>query len=69
MTTYSIDTPDTGRVNYTDKKRLWWLLSLANPLIPLVGIVGQYFSGEESWLIVPLALMFVVGPLLDWVFG
>jgi len=69
MTTYSIDTPDTGRVNYTDKKRLWWLLSLANPLIPLVGIVGQYISGEESWLIVPLALMFVVGPLLDWVFG
>ena len=67
--TYIIDTPDGSSVNYTDKKRIWWLLSLVNPLIPLAGLVGQHFSGSENWLFVPLALMFVMGPVLDWVFG
>ena len=69
MHTYIIDSPDGSSVNYTDKKRIWWLLSLVNPLIPLAGLVGQYFSGSENWLFVPLALMFVMGPVLDWVFG
>ena len=69
MTTYSIDTPDKGRVTYTDKKRGWWLLSLANPMIPLVGIVGHWLTGSQLWLLVPLAMMFIMGPALDWLFG
>ena len=69
MTTYSIDTPDTGRVTYTDKKRGWWLLSLANPMIPLVGIVGHWLTSSQLWLLVPLAMMFIMGPALDWLFG
>ena len=69
MHTDTIDTPDGSSVNYTDKKRIWWLLSLVNPLIPLAGLVGQHFSGSGNWLFVPLALMFVMGPLLDWIFG
>ncbi|MFB3106631.1 MAG: hypothetical protein ACE1ZA_17140, partial [Pseudomonadales bacterium] len=62
--TYTIETPDNVQVAYTDRKRWWWLLSLANPLVPLVGIGGQLISGNELWLVVPLLLMFVMGPLL-----
>jgi alkane 1-monooxygenase len=69
MQPYSIDTADRGRIIYTDKKRIWWLLSLVNPLIPLVGLAGQHYSGSELWLFVPLAFMFVLGPVFDWVFG
>ena len=69
MRSYAIDTPDNGLVTYTDNKRWLWLLSLVNPLIPFVGIAGQVITGNELWLLVPLFLMFGMGPLLDWIFG
>ncbi len=69
MRSYAIDTQDDGLVTYTDNKRWLWLLSLVNPLIPFVGIAGQVITGNELWLLVPLILMFGMGPLLDWTFG
>ncbi len=69
MRTYAIDTPANGTVTYRDKKRLFWLLSLMNPLIPFVGIAGQIVTGNAIWLLAPLGLMFGMGPLLDWLFG
>ncbi|HIG42307.1 MAG: alkane 1-monooxygenase [bacterium] len=69
MQTYAIETSDNGLVTYQDKKRWFWLLSLVNPLIPFVGIAGQWTTGSELWLLVPLGLMFALGPLFDWVFG
>ena len=38
-----------GLVTYQDRKRWFWLLSLVNPLIPLVGIAGQWITGNEFW--------------------
>jgi len=67
--TYTIDMQDQGVVTYKDNKHWLWMLSLVNPLIPFVGIVGQVATGNELWLVVPLILMFGMGPLLDWVFG
>ncbi len=69
MQTYAIETPDQGTVTYQDKKRRFWLLSLLNPLIPFVGISGQYVTGNELWLLVPLGLMFILSPILDSWFG
>lgn len=69
MQTYVIETPDNGMVTYRDNKRLFWILSLLNPLIPFVGITGQAITGNEFWLLVPLGLMFGIGPLMDWLFG
>jgi alkane 1-monooxygenase len=69
MQSYAIETQDQGVVTYRDKKRLFWLLSLVNPLIPFVGIAGQAVTGNALWLLVPLSLMFLMGPLLDWMFG
>ena len=69
MQSYAIETQDQGLVTYRDKKRLFWLLSLVNPLIPFVGIAGQAVTGNELWLLVPLGLMFLMSPMLDWIFG
>jgi alkane 1-monooxygenase len=69
MHTYTIDNAAGQPVSYTDGKRLWWLLSLVNPLIPLVGVSGHAMTGSQVWLFVPLFLMFVMGPTFDWVFG
>ena len=68
MHTFVLDTPE-GTVTYTDKKRWLWFLSLANPLIPLVGIAGHVATGNEIWLLLPLILMFIMSPLLDLTLG
>ena len=69
MHTYTIETPDCRTVSYTDNKRWFWLLSLVNPLIPLVGVSAHAVTGNEFWLLAPLSLMFGMGPFLDWLFG
>jgi len=69
MPTYSIENDDHSVVTYIDKKRWFWLLSLVNPLIPFVGIAGHYSTGNPLWLLLPLVLMFGLGPILDWAFG
>ena len=69
MRTYSITTEHGEQVSYTDRKRWLWLMSLATPLFPLVGVVGHLVTGHETWLLLPLCLMFVLGPIFDWLFG
>lgn len=69
MHSYSVETTDGVIVTYTDHKRWWWLLSLVNPLIPLAGVAGHLLTGNELWLLAPLVLMFVAGPLFDGLFG
>jgi alkane 1-monooxygenase len=69
MHTYTIEVSDSYTETYTDRKRWWWCLSLMNPLIPLIGVGGYLATNDEIWLLVPLTLMFVLGPLLDWLFG
>ncbi len=69
MHTYSTVTADGATESYTDRKRLWWTLSLLNPLVPLIGVAGHLTTGSELWLLAPLAIMFGLGPLLDWLFG
>ena len=36
MKTYIVDDPDLGRIEYVDRKRYLWLLSVLFPLIPLL---------------------------------
>ena len=69
MRTYSIEQADDLTLSYADRKRWWWFLSLMNPLLPLVGVVGYLTTQQNFWLLVPLILMFVVAPALDWLFG
>ncbi len=69
LPTYSVPNSQGGVVSYTDKKRWFWLLSLVNPLIPLVGVAGHALTHNAFWLYVPLLMMFGIGPLFDWLFG
>ena len=56
-------------VYYVDSKRWFWLLSVAYPMQPLLAIWLHHLSGNELWFLLPFAINYVVGPLLDWVIG
>jgi alkane 1-monooxygenase len=60
--------PGPGLIRYTDRKRYLWLLSTLFPLIPLVGIGLVLWTGRQWMLWLPLAFVYVVIPLLDWLF-
>ena len=57
-----------GHVRYVDRKRYLWLLSTLFPLIPLVGVSLVLWSGRQWMLWLPLAFVYLVIPLLDWLF-
>ena len=46
MHTYSAETVEGSRETYTDHKRLWWNLSLVNPLVPLFGVANSVNASE-----------------------
>lgn len=66
---YRIDHPTLGRIEYRDRKRWWWLMSMVQPLVPLAGVGLHAATGREAWLLLPFVLIYVVGPALDWLFG
>ena len=57
------------RVVYRDQKRLFWLLSLTYPLLPLLGLALHAWTGYEIMLGVPLLLSHGLIPFLDWLVG
>jgi alkane 1-monooxygenase len=57
------------RVVYRDQKRLFWLLSLSYPLLPLLGLALHAWTSYEIMLGVPLFLSHGLIPLLDWLVG
>lgn len=68
-TTYVLDHPEKGRIEYTDKKRYLWMSSLFMPLFPMLGI-ALYFLLDSQWMLVlPLAFTYLVIPILDYAFG
>lgn len=59
----------TPAARWSDPKRYLWLLG---PAIPLIGaaVLAAYSQVQQSWLLwVAFALVHVVLPVLDWVFG
>jgi alkane 1-monooxygenase len=69
MKTYTLDHPDLGHIEYTDKKRYLWMSSLFMPLFPMLGIF-LYFSFDSQWMLaLPLAFTYLVIPVLDWAVG
>ena len=69
MTVYTTEVPGKDTITYEDGKRRRWLSSVTNPLIPLIGIALHALTGHELWLIFPLFLAYVMGPLMDWWLG
>jgi alkane 1-monooxygenase len=68
MKAFTIDDPELGEVRYTDHKRYLWLLSVLFPLIPMVGMGLALWSGKQWMLWLPLAFVYGVIPLLDYLF-
>ena len=65
-----IATLDTGEaIFYQDRKRWFWSLSVLYPLQPFLGIWLHAETGNEAWLLLPLALGYVAAPILDWLLG
>lgn len=61
---------DGSRIEYRDTKRYLWLLSLATPFIPLLGVALFFASGGYALaLLFPLFFQFVFLPLLDALIG
>ncbi|HET6565723.1 MAG TPA: alkane 1-monooxygenase [Xanthomonadales bacterium] len=69
MRVYSLLDSDLGLIEYRDKKRWLWPLSLVLPLVPLLGVALYLQSAAEWMLAVPLAISYVMIPVLDWLLG
>ncbi|MDM0050457.1 alkane 1-monooxygenase [Variovorax sp. J22R115] len=61
--------PDDQRVEYRDRKRWWWLLSVVYPLLPFTGIALHAATGHEIALGLPLLISYGLMPLLDLLIG
>ena len=68
-TVYVAEDTEGRRIEYRDRKRLAWGLSVVYPLLPFVGIGLHAATGYPGWLALPLAISYLGGPLLDWGLG
>lgn len=68
MKSYTFDDPELGRIDYTDRKRYLWMLSVLFPLIPFAGMGLMYWSGQQWTLWLPLVFLYAAIPLLDYLF-
>jgi len=56
-------------IHYVDRKRWLWLLSVAYPLQPFLAIWLHFRTGNERWFLLPLAINYVIAPIVDWAIG
>lgn len=66
---YVADDSQRGRVEYRDRKRWWWLLSVAYPLLPFAGMALHASTGAQIALGLPLLVSYGLMPLLDYFIG
>lgn len=69
MKGYTATLPSGEAIVYLDRNRWCWLMSVALPLQPFLGIWLHSVTANEVWLLVPLLLNFGVGPIADWLLG
>ena len=67
--TYRAVDPEHGPVEYRDRKRAWWLLSVVYPLLPFTGIAAHAATGQQIALGLPLLISYGLMPLLDALIG
>jgi len=66
---YTATSPTGEALVYVDRKRRYWALATAYPLQGLIGIALHGWTGNEAWIALPFFVIYVVGPLFDWIFG
>ncbi|MBT8050753.1 MAG: alkane 1-monooxygenase [Gammaproteobacteria bacterium] len=68
MKTFTFDDPELGTIRYTDRKRYLWLFSVFFPLIPFIGMGLSLWNGSEWVLWLPLLAVYILIPILDFIF-
>lgn len=66
---YVASGPNGERIEYRDRKRWAWWLSVVYPLVPLLGIGAHAATGQPGWLALPLLVGYGLMPLLDALIG
>ena len=56
-------------IHYVDRKRWFWLLSVAYPLQALVPVGLHAATGNELWFLLPFLINYLLAPALDWLIG
>ena len=69
MKTFTTTLASGEEIQYVDRKRWFWILSVLFPLQPLFGIWMHARTGDEVWLFFVLLMSYVVAPALDMVLG
>lgn len=54
---------------WADRRRYWWLASLAVPMLPLAGLAGWRVTGAEAWFWLTPVVLYLAVPLLDHLLG
>src|SRR5690606_41575853 len=67
-TTYQINRPEKGLIQYTDQKRYLWMASILLPLLAVSGVAGYFWLTSEWALLAPLVFLYGVVPALDNMF-
>jgi alkane 1-monooxygenase len=69
MKTYSYAGAGNEVLQYVDRGRWRWLLSVLLPMLPVVAIAAAEATGRRGFLWMPLAVIYGVIPLLDRLVG
>jgi len=69
MKGYTATLENGEAIFYQDRKRWFWLLSVLYPIQAFLGIWLHAKTGNEAWLLLPLALTYIGAPSLDWILG
>ena len=69
MVTYTLEHSEKGLITYTDKKRYLWLISMLMPALPLMSVAIFYQTGMQWTLALPLAVSYLIFPLVDHLVG
>lgn len=57
------------RIEYRDRKRLLWVLSVLSPCVPFLCAMAVIGTGNYWWSVFPILFYFGMIPALDWFFG
>ena len=68
-TIYTALTSQGSAVQYSDRKRWAWSLSVVYPLMPLLGIWAHHASGWQIALALPILISYGLMPVLDALIG
>ena len=69
MKAYVTTLPNGEKIEYVDRKRWFWTLSLVYALLPFGAMILHAITGNEWWFGLPLLLSYAAGPALDWMLG